>query len=205
MEMIKNYDKEEEGDPMKKRRILACAVLLASLSMGAYGTYAYFTSDVIVTNVITSGNVKIELRETELSDGKEIPFTNKTGILPGKQISKIVKVENTGDHPAYIRIKVGKEIHLADGVDGEPDLSLITCDFNEMDWEEKDGYYYYKEPLKPGKTTEALFEQVTFDRTMGNMYQNSKAEINVYAQATQVIHNGDSAMDAKGWPEENKE
>jgi hypothetical protein len=35
---------------------------------------------------------------------------------------------------------------------------------------------------------------------MDNMYQNSKAVIEVTSQATQVVHNGDYVLDAVGWP-----
>lgn len=35
---------------------------------------------------------------------------------------------------------------------------------------------------------------------MSNLYQYSKAVIGVNAQATQVVHNGDSVLDAVGWP-----
>lgn len=192
---------------MRKRKVLACAVLLACLSMGAYGSLAYFTADATATNVITSGNIKIDLKETAISenDGQPILFENKTGVMPGNEISKIVQVVNTGDQPAYIRIRLEKVITLADGVQGEPDLSLVTCNLNIADWIEKDGYYYYKNQLHSGQTTEPLFTSVIFDKTMGNMYQESKAEIKVFAQATQVVHNGTSALDAQGWPKDKTE
>lgn len=192
---------------MKKRRIVACSILIACLSMGAYGSIAYFTADATATNVITAGNVKINLKETAIPEGggDPVPFEDKTGVMPGAQISKIVQVANTGDQPAYIRIKVDKSITLANGVTGEPDLSLVSCNMNLDAWDEKDGYYYYKEQLPAGETTKPLFTEVAFDTTMGNMYQDSKAEIKVYAQATQVAHNGATVMEALGWPaEENK-
>lgn len=192
---------------MKKRRILACAVLIACLSMGAYGSLAYYTAEATATNVIRAGNVKIELKETAIPEdgGDPVPFEDQTGVMPGQAISKIVQVENTGGQPAYIRVKVDKEIILAAGVNGDPDLSLVTCNYNTAEWEEKDGYYYYKEALQAGAATEPLFTEVVFDKTMGNMYQGSKAEIKVFAQATQVAHNGNSVMEALGWPKEDNE
>lgn len=192
---------------MKKRRILACAVLIACLSMGAYGSFAYFTADATATNVITAGNIKIELKETAIPEdgGDPVPFEDQTGVMPGQVISKIVQIENTGGQSAYIRVKVEKEISLAEGVNGDPDLSLVICKFNTGKWEEKDGYYYYKEALQAGETTEPLFTEVVFDKTMDNMYQDSKAEIRVYAQATQTANNGTSAMEASGWPKEDNE
>ena len=192
---------------MKKRKILACAFALICFSLSTYGTIAYFTSDDVATNVITSGNIKIDLKETSISDdGQEIvPFENKIGVMPGAEISKIVQVENTGEQPAYIRVGVTKEIFLTQESSEEPDLSLITWDVNNDYWEEKDGYYYYKNVLEAGTLTEPLFITVVFDKNMGNMYQNSKAEITVSAQATQVAHNGSNALEAQGWPAENNE
>ena len=35
---------------------------------------------------------------------------------------------------------------------------------------------------------------------MGNEYQNATATVNVSAQAVQNANNGDTVMDAKGWP-----
>ena len=39
-----------------------------------------------------------------------------------------------------------------------------------------------------------------FDKTMSNMYQESKAVIKVNAQATQVANNGSTVFEAAGWP-----
>lgn len=192
---------------MKKKQILACAIIVSCLSLSAYGTIAYFTADAIATNVITSGNIKIDLKETAIPEdgGDPVPFEDRIGVMPGNEISKIVQVENTGSQAAYIRVSVDKEILLKDETAGEPDLSLISWNFNEENWEEKDGFYYYKDALEAGKTTEPLFTEVVFDVSMGNMYQNSKAEIKVTAQATQVANNGSNVMEAQGWPKEDKE
>ncbi|MDO4268757.1 MAG: SipW-dependent-type signal peptide-containing protein [Eubacteriales bacterium] len=189
---------------MKKRRVLACAVLAAGLSLGGYGTYAYFTADVTVTNVITSGNVEIALHETMKPENgeEEVPFEDQTGVMPGRKVSKIVRVENTGGQPAYIRVRAEKKIILAEGISGDPDVSLVSCDFNRDAWTEKDGYFYYHDPLQPGEFTEPLFTHVTFDRDMGNMYQDSRAEITVSAQAVQQVNNDHSASNAQGWPED---
>ena len=192
---------------MKKRKILVCAVIISCLSLSAYGTIAYFTADAVASNVITSGNIKIDLKETAIPEegGSPVPFENRIGVMPGTAVSKIVQVENIGSQPAYIRVGVDKEIFLAEENTEEPDLSLVSWDVNSDFWEEKDGFYYYKEVLETGQTSEPLFTEVVFDETMGNMYQNSKAEITVLAQATQVAHNGNNVMEAQGWPAAHNE
>lgn len=100
-----------------------------------------------------------------------------------------------------MRVSLDKAIELAQGVEGEADLSLVTCDLNTEKWTEKDGYYYYNAALEPGQTTEPLFTAVHFAETMSNMYQESRAILQVNAFATQTAHNGTTALEAAGWPE----
>ena len=187
-----------------KRKLLAGALMAICLSVAAYGTVAYFTAEDTAQNVITAGNIQISLEETAIpSDGGDpVPFEDVTGVMPGAEVSKIVQVENTGDNTAFVRIRLEKEILLADGVEGEPDADLVTMDINTQHWTEQDGYYYYNEPLAAGETTEPLFTAVSFSKDMGDLYQNSQAAITAYAGATQADNNGESALQAAGWPAE---
>ena len=186
-----------------KRKILAGALIMGILALTALGTAAYFTSEGTATNVVTAGNVEIKLKENALSeDGQTlVPFeNNQIGIMPASEVSKIVTVENTGDQPAFIRIKLAKSIILAEDKTNETDLSLVSYDLNLKDWTEKDGWYYYNAALPAGEETVPLFTKVKFADEMSNMYQNSKVEIKIDAEATQTANNGDSAIDAAGWP-----
>lgn len=185
-----------------KRKIFVIAGLLICLSIGTLGTAAYFTSKDAAHNVITTGNIDIELKEMQIPEegGEPVPFENKTGVMPGMEISKIVTIVNTGDNQAYVRVKLKKTITLDNNTQTSVDLSLLTMDFDTVNWTEKDGFYYYNKPLEPGAETEALFTTVSLSESMGNMYQKCEAAIHVEAQATQVKHNGSSALEAKGWP-----
>lgn len=187
-----------------KRKIAALVVFIAVAVMSISGTMAYFTADSIATNVITSGNIKIDLIEMEKTDDGLKPFEDKTGIMPGDTISKIVTVKNTGDNPAYVRVLVNKMVTLESGAISEAGNQLITCDFNTADWTAVDGYYYYNKPLAAGEETTALFTTVTFSTAMGNLYQNCTATIDVEAQAVQVKNNGNNVFEAAGWPEEQQ-
>lgn len=186
-----------------KKKIMLGAAFVFCLSIMAYGTNAFFTSEEQVHNVITTGDIDIDLIEMmEPEDGGDlVPFEDQTGVMPGTEVSKIVTVKNTGGQPAYIRVKVDKAIILADESSDNVDLSLVTYNLNTEHWTEKDGFYYYNEVLAVDAETEPLFTAVTFASEMGNMYQGSNAEIDVQAQATQVANNGTSALEALGWPE----
>lgn len=185
-----------------KKKIFICAFLAVCLSIVAYGTTAYFSYEDTATNVIATGDIKIDLQEWSIPDGggEPIPFEDVIDVQPGMEISKVVQIENIGGGNAWVRISLDKAITLADGVEGEVDLSLISYDLNTEHWTEQDGYYYYNTILKSGETTEPLFTKVIFSPDMSNLYQHSKAVINVKAQATQVIHNGETVFEAAGWP-----
>ena len=195
---------------MKKRslktKLLALSVVLILAALSVYGTLAYFTAQGTARNAVTTGDIKIALEERMLTpDGeKTVPFENQLGVMPGSDVSKIVTVSNTGGQPAWVRVSLDKAIELARGVEGEADLSLVTCDLNTESWTEKDGYYYYNAALEPGQTTEPLFTAVTFDPLMGNEYQNASAHVKVIAYAVQSANNGDSPQAAKGWPSDTQ-
>ena len=185
-----------------KKKIFAMAVVLIFLAIAAYGTSAYFTHEETATNVITSGSIKVELQEWSDTGNGLVPFEDTDGVMPGMEVSKIVQVKNVGGQAAWIRVSADKSIHLAEGVNGDVDLSLLSYDLNTAFWTEKDGFYYYNTILQPNEVTEPLFAKIFFSETMSNMYQNSKAVIDVTAQATQVANNGTTALDAAGWPED---
>ena len=186
-----------------KRRLFAGAVIAMCLSVLGFGTLAYFTAEDTAHNVITSGDIDIELLEWA-DEEKTVPFPAEgvSGVMPGTETTKIVEVKNTGSNAAYVRVGGEKEIRLSHGVEGEPDSGLMKIDFDETSWTlGDDGFYYYKEALQPGAVTEALFASVSFDPGMGNLYQNSTASVEVTAYAVQVDNNGGTVMDANGWPE----
>ena len=192
-----------------KKKLFVLAVLAIILAGMASGTVAYFTAKGTAHNVITSGEIDIELVETMKDGNKEVPYpTNPVGgIMPGTEHSKIVRVENTGTNPAWVRVKVeakinGDEVELTDS-------SVLRIDFDDTKWIEEDGYYYYADALVPGgKTATPLFREIHFDgEGMDNAYQNARIEINVQAYATQsqnnpIPANGD-VTDVKGWPKDN--
>lgn len=196
----------KERNIYMRRRLFVCAFIIGLLAVSATGTLAYFTSEDTATNVITAGDIEIELQEMALSEDEEtiVPFkNNQIGIMPGTEVSKIVSVKNSGSQSAYVRIKLDKAIVLEDGSSEDVDLSLIEYDINQSDWTEKDGYYYYNLKLLPGETSSPLFTKLIFSEAMDNKYEKSTAKISINAEAAQSANNADSVLEAAGWPENN--
>lgn len=181
-----------------KRKLLILSVLAICIATLAAGTLAYFTSEGKAHNVLTTGGVEIAVQEWA-DEEKTKPFEDLTGIMPGMTVTKIAEIKNTGASDAWVRVKVEKNIKLQG--EGTPDTALVELNLNLTDWTlGEDGYLYYNKVLKPGEVTEPLFTAVTFNVTMGNEYQNATATVDVVAHAVQTANNGDTVMDAKGWP-----
>ena len=187
-----------------KRKLLLLSVMVICITIAAVGTLAYFTTDAVAHNVITTGGVDIELHEYADTE-KTRPFKDLSGLMPGMTVTKIAQVENTGASAAWVRVKLTPAIKLADNVT-PPDgftinTGLVKPEVNTADWTlGSDGYYYYNVPLAAGETTAPVINSVTFDVTMGNEYRNATAKVTVYAQAVQAANNGKSVTEAKGWP-----
>ena len=188
-----------------KRKLLILSVLVICVATLAAGTLAFFTSDEMAHNVITTGKVKITLNEYADAD-KTRPFVDQTGVMPGKTIDKYVVISGgEGSASAWVRVKFDINIQLDKNNPKipqgfTPDTALVKLTTGE-DWVQgADGWYYYTKPLAAGEKASPALETVTFEPTMGNEYQGAVATVTVQAQAVQTANNGETALNAKGWP-----
>ena len=193
-----------------KKKVFIASVFLLCLAILAGTTMAYFTASDTAHNVITSGNVDIQLVEQQDRNGTLVDYPDVpiTGIMPGESVSKIVSVRNIGSGDAWVRIQVDKRMELNPahaGNEETADPELMVLDINTDRWTEKDGWYYYKEPLPVGKSSEPLFRTVGFSMDMDNAYQEADMDIVVHAQAVQSKNNplpvGGDFSKIPGWPE----
>jgi len=194
-----------------KKKVFLYTIAGICLSVAISGTLAYFTDEEVAHNIITTGGVNIEVIEkTQGSDDFLVDFPKDgiKGIMPGKTVSKIVQVKNTGNNEAWIRINIestitnpaGESLPLTIG----NNKKVIEYSILEGWVDGGDGYYYFKTAVEPDQLTEELFKEVKFNPSMGNEYQNSTAKIIITAQAVQTANNpipeGGSVIDIKGWP-----
>ena len=188
-----------------KRKILILSVLAILVAILAANTLAYFTADTKAHNVITTGDVAIQLNEWA-DEARTKKFESPVGVMPGAEVTKIVEVENVGTGSAWVRVELTVEVWMGDEYEEELPAEHVhlmygdTVGCNTTDWWDQDGYYYYNKPLAPGETTEPLFTSVAFDDQMGNEYQNSTAHVDVNAYAVQSANNGEDVLSANGWP-----
>lgn len=127
----------------KGMAILASVLLVAGLAIG--GTLAYLMdTDAPVENTFLPSKVTTSVAET-LEDG----------------VKTDVKLQNTGDIPAYLRAAVA--VSWQDdrgnlwGKAPEPGVDY-TLDWVLSGWAQgSDGFYYYRTPVAPGGYTDVLF------------------------------------------------
>lgn len=196
-----------------KQKIGLIAVVGIVISLLAYGSLAYFSDSETANNVMTFGNIDMTLHD-ETTGGDPFPEDGMEDVMPTDVIDKKVYVENVGKNPFYLRIKLEKTINPKDDnnlnlltseeISSNLNFDYITLDINTSDWTEKDGWYYYNKLLQMGDESTPLFNTVTFGREMGNEYANTHFRIKVIAQAVQSQNNGESPLDADGWPSEDE-
>ena len=203
LDIIKHEDNKKVKKNFRNSIISTIAFATLTIILFSAQTYAYFTSAVDTNqNEIALGNLDVSLIEMKETGAGETAYVNPVEILPATNVSKIVKVKNTGELPVYIRIKIEKNINKPEDSLPANWQDMISCDFNLEAWTyHTDGYYYYKLPLEAGMVTVPLFETVSFSSEMGNQFTNSQILFTVICEATQANGTGSSPTEAVGWPQ----
>lgn len=188
----------KEGKKKRKRRGFLFLAILVFSAIGITIAYAANNATNTATNVVTIGNVKIALHnqdDEEVNLYSKDPNFNHRNIMPGEQIEKFVSVENVGDYPAYIRMKVKREwLHN----DSEPEFQFKAEAIEpsvEDGWsigkaEDSDYvYYYYQKVVTP---SDVIPFMKSFCVSSGAIKQdnidknpNAEGKITVVAEAVQ--------------------
>lgn len=171
---------------------LVCIILISLISGS---TLAYRTTKGITDNVITSGQISVDLLNLQ-GDGTDMPECIYS-ILPNTDVTNIVKAQNDGKNPEYIRIKYEPVIKN----EFNKDLSIEPISFNidEEHWTYKDGYYYYYTILYPNQTSFNLWDTVHFGAEIDNSYKFATLTVDITVEAIQSENNGLNVFEAQGW------
>lgn len=193
---------------MDKKKITWIAAASVLLMCCAAPTIAFLTKQTETDNVITFGNVRLQLHETTLNeDRQEVEFEEETqtDITHTDRLSRIVRVENIGSQPVYLRVALSMSGIEEDGTTFKAD-DYVSYQLNEKDWIYDDGWYYYKTELAPDLTTEELMTEVIFNdiNEITEKYPGSEFKLNIDAQGVQSKNNGEDVTKAQGWPEEQE-
>lgn len=167
-----------------RRRIIAAFTVIALLAILSLGSLAYFTKTETSSNVITAGSIELKICQT--------PFPEEEiRVMPGDTKAMTLQAENTGEHPAYVRMEIAPD-----------EEGIMSFNINQEYWIYEDGYYYYKEELKAGEKSEPLFTEVSFDSaTLDDGYIEKKLLLDFILYGVQSENNGSEPLKAAGWPE----
>lgn len=190
---------------MKKLLISAFVMLALTVAAFTASTIAYFTDGEDDRLIISADGANLSgkiIEYTVLEEGTEAVLgPTNIRIVPGGTVKKTVSVENTGSMDMYLRIAIDKVFALSEANAGKPtDPELVQLEINDEYWELRDGFYYYKNVLSDGDTTEPLFETVHFSSEMNNTYTNSTITLTVTAYATQIPAEATTVFDVQSWP-----
>jgi predicted ribosomally synthesized peptide with SipW-like signal peptide len=179
-----------------KHRLLLVALVAILLTVLTQPTLAYYTAYGKATNVVTSGDIQLQIHE-KTADGNDFPEEG-VYVIPGDIVSKRVSIENVCGHPFYLRVKVvSNSTNQALSAD-----DCLKLDINTADWTFVDGYYYYNKILQPGEVTPALFTQVEIvGSKVDQNHVGSMLSLTVNAYAVQSQNNpAEHPWNAAGWP-----
>ena len=175
---------------MKKKKgkkiILLVIAILTIIGLG--GLFAYLTDTDQKTNVFTVGSIKIELTETNWNP------SNGENILPGQPISKDPKINNIGNNPAYVYIKVVNPIVELQSGEGVLFNYTTNSGWTQLDQVEQCGYrattYYYNTALNPSASTTTLFDTVTINDFSGDIGEEQLLDIYGYGIQSTYLQSG---------------
>ena len=169
-----------------KKLILLVIAILTIIGLG--GLFAYLTDTDQKTNVFTIGSIKIELTETNWNP------SNGENILPGQPISKNPKINNIGNNPAYVYIKVVNPIVTLSSGEGVLFNYTINSGWTQLDQVDQCGYrattYYYNNALNPSASTTTLFDTVTINDFSGDIEEEQLLDIYGYGIQSTYLQSG---------------
>ncbi len=166
-----------------KRTVLRVAVSLGICVCGCIpalaGTKVWSTE---VENTITTGDVSVSIAEYELDEnGEEVPYEDGKVVLPGQNVSKIVRFTNEAND-AWIRAKITywPEYEVSGFLE---DLIWDT----EEGWEKIGDYFYYQKPLSRGEHVD-FFRELRIPAEWGEEENGQSFQVHVTVQAVQTAN-----------------
>lgn len=177
---------------MRRKVALTAAAVAMVGTLAVGGTLAWFTDTETATNVVTTGNVDILLKE----DGGQDGTVTEDGleyedVMPGDTFAKVVSIENKGND-AWVRATITVE-----GVDmtGEEPIEFWKDEGRvELNWTENDDNIYsasisITDALTSKNMSYEIFDQIKIPTSWKNVWEHKAFNVKVTAEAIQKENN----------------
>lgn len=152
----------------KRKDLLLAVSIMLIIGFAVGGTVAWLTTSTLpVENQFTPSSVTCKVEES---------FSNN--------IKSDVKVENTGDTEAYIRVRLisYRQNGEGDTIGGEASIEGLELKLAPVTkWVSDGDYYYYTDPVAPYGFTDVLIESYT----LGTYADGESQVLEVLAEAIQ--------------------
>lgn len=188
---------------MNKKCIMIFILLIFIIIFSIFSTVAFITMRIDAKNIITFGNLKMELIETTLNQDNTETIVENNDIIDITNItdlSRIIKIKNIGKHDFFTRVSLNLIGIDKDNIEFNA-TEYINLDINPTDWVYKDGWYYYKKIVKNNEITSELLTNIRFDvNSITSHYPNGKFKLDINAEAVQAENNSKDVLEVMGWP-----
>jgi len=177
---------------------IACFCIFIIFAMT---TFAFIIQETTSTSVLTFGSLKMRLIETTIENGveTEIESGSSINITNNSNINRNVKIENIGNQEMYVRVALniqGKKDNLKFDA-----TSLVDIKADSENWIYKDGWYYYKNSIKPNELTDNLKINIDFKiDKISSTYSGGNFNLYIDSEALQYKNNSENVLEARGWP-----
>ena len=173
----------------KKSIAIISLALLILITVGT--TLALvFTDTKPVQNTFTPSRVSCAVVETLVNGDNSTTTETSAGTVSNFTSKSDVKIKNTGDTDAYIRVAIvvnwmseSGNVYAMKPVQGNDySMSLILTNGG---WFEEGGYYYYSMPVAPGDFTPVLIKEAKILGTANKPQGDYDLSIEIVASAIQ--------------------
>lgn len=159
------------------RKIVPCLAILILLGISSSMALSYLSEKKDTVWQIAATDTRIGIEEEEI-----LPEKNITG----SEIRKGMRVRNLSQSPCYVRVACFYS-------DKEAEEICERISIREGWTQRADGYYYWRDELLPGETTEALFDSIVI-RSGITQEDIKRPELLFYAEAA-----GSSGTEELSW------
>lgn len=183
---------------MRKKVALTAAAVAMVGTLAVGGTLAWFTDTETATNVVTMGNVDIQLEEDgSATEGEEPGKITGTGleyekIMPGDTLAKEVKVVAENDSaPAWVRVKIYCDTVTDAGNVVERLEFLLNGESIDATWtvEDDQAVAIIEAPTQFDAGDEwTIFDTIKIPESWGNDYEFNSFDVQIVAEAIQADH-----------------
>lgn len=176
--------------------IILCCAFSASIS------FAFIIKETTTNNVITFGDIKMELLVTTKENNVEKNVNDKEtiDITYNSKVNRNIKIKNIGKHPLFVRVSINLVGISEDGNTIE-NMDFIDVMSNSKNWIYKDNWYYYKDVVHEDEGANDLLLDLNFDiNKITSRYPGSTFTLDINAEAVQAENNSEDILEVVGWP-----